>query len=89
MCYLKIASKRDSLNVHASLPLCVSIMFMTHLILSVCMCLCMCDACSAGNICMFISNEKLKASVDHSPQQLNKTIDNINTFVTAVPKVRD
>uniref|UniRef100_A0A8C4EMY8 Prominin 2 n=1 Tax=Dicentrarchus labrax TaxID=13489 RepID=A0A8C4EMY8_DICLA len=40
----------------------------------------------AGNICMFRSNEALKGSVDQTPVELNKTIYNINTFLTAVPQ---
>nr|XP_020457427.1 prominin-1-A-like isoform X3 [Monopterus albus] len=40
----------------------------------------------AGNICMFKSNEALKMSVDQSPEQINKSIDNICTFLTAVPQ---
>lgn len=66
-----------------------SIMVVTHFILSMFMCLCIYDAHSAGNICMFKSNENLKVSVDQSPDQLNKTIDNINTFITSVPQVGD
>ena len=44
---------------------------------------------SAGNICMFASNEAVKVSVDETPVQLNKTLDNIKTFLTAVPQVRE
>ncbi|XP_034464377.1 prominin-2 [Hippoglossus hippoglossus] len=40
----------------------------------------------AGNICMFRSNAALKMSVDETPVQLNKTLDNIQTFLTAVPQ---
>lgn len=40
----------------------------------------------AGNICMFRSNEALKVSVDQSPVEINNTIGNINTFLTAVPE---
>lgn len=43
----------------------------------------------AGNICMFKSNEALKVSVDRSPEELNKTIDNIGIFLTAVPQQVD
>ncbi|XP_070834327.1 prominin-2 [Chaetodon trifascialis] len=43
----------------------------------------------AGNICMFKSNEALNVSVDQSPVELNKTIDNINTFLSAVPQQVD
>ncbi|KAF3708254.1 Prominin-1-A Prominin-like protein 1 [Channa argus] len=40
----------------------------------------------AGNVCMFKSNEDLNVSVDQSPEQFNKMIDNIHTFLTAVPQ---
>ncbi|KAF0027450.1 hypothetical protein F2P81_020191 [Scophthalmus maximus] len=40
----------------------------------------------AGNICMFRSNEALHVSVAQSPPQLNTTIGNIHTFLTAVPQ---
>ncbi|XP_070696693.1 prominin-2 [Pempheris klunzingeri] len=40
----------------------------------------------AGNICMFISNNDFKASVDQGPGELNKTIDNIHKFLTVVPQ---
>ncbi|XP_041866126.1 prominin-2 [Melanotaenia boesemani] len=43
----------------------------------------------AGNICMFRSNETLKMSMRQSPEELNKTIDNIYTFITAVPQQVD
>ncbi|XP_061693739.1 prominin-2 [Syngnathoides biaculeatus] len=39
----------------------------------------------AGNICMFRSNIAFKESLDHSRDQLDKTLDNINTFVTTLP----
>lgn len=52
------------------------------------MCVCVC-VCSAGNICMFRSNEALNVSMDQSPAELNKTLDNINTFLGAVPQVRE
>ncbi|XP_031697091.1 prominin-2 isoform X2 [Anarrhichthys ocellatus] len=41
----------------------------------------------AGNICMFKSNEAVKVSVDQSQVELNKSIDNIQSFLTAVPQV--
>lgn len=66
-----------------------SIMVVTHSTLTLCMCLCVCDARSAGNICMFKSNENLRVSVDQSPDELNKTIDNIKTFINSVPEVGD
>lgn len=89
----EISIKKRQLDC-ACLTACVclllnSIMVMTHLFLSVCACLRVCDAHSAGNICMFKSNENLKVSVNQSPGQLSKTVDNINTFITAVPQVRD
>ncbi|XP_053188901.1 prominin-2 [Scomber japonicus] len=40
----------------------------------------------AGNICMFRSNEALNVSVGQSTEELNKTIDNLHTFLTAVPE---
>ncbi|XP_074501870.1 prominin-2 [Sebastes fasciatus] len=40
----------------------------------------------AGNICMFKSNEAVKVSVDQSQVELNKTLDNIRSFITAVPE---
>uniref|UniRef100_A0A3Q1AWX0 Prominin 2 n=1 Tax=Amphiprion ocellaris TaxID=80972 RepID=A0A3Q1AWX0_AMPOC len=43
----------------------------------------------AGNICMFISNEALKVSVDQSPVELSNTVDNIHTFLTSVPQQVD
>nr|XP_046257014.1 prominin-2 [Scatophagus argus] len=43
----------------------------------------------AGNICMFRSNEAFKMSVDQGPVELNKTIYNINTFLSAVPQQVD
>lgn len=43
---------------------------------------------SAGNICMFRSNEALNTSVEKGPQELNHTISNIHTFLTAVPQAR-
>ncbi|XP_072247126.1 prominin-2 [Leuresthes tenuis] len=43
----------------------------------------------AGNICMFRSNEALKVSVEHGPVDINNTIGNIHTFITAVPKAID
>ncbi|XP_010735887.3 prominin-2 [Larimichthys crocea] len=43
----------------------------------------------AGNICMFRSNQALKVSMDQSTADLIKSIDNINTFLTSVPKQID
>ncbi|KAK7930840.1 hypothetical protein WMY93_007235 [Mugilogobius chulae] len=40
----------------------------------------------AGNVCMFRSNEALKGSVDSSKVELNKAINNIQTFLMAVPQ---
>ncbi|XP_037638459.1 prominin-2 [Sebastes umbrosus] len=40
----------------------------------------------AGNICMFKSNEAVKVSVDQSQVELNKTLDNIRSFITALPE---
>ncbi|XP_068578924.1 prominin-2 [Cebidichthys violaceus] len=43
----------------------------------------------AGNICMFKSNEAVKVSVDQSQVELSITIDNIHSFLTAVPQQVD
>lgn len=43
----------------------------------------------AGNICMFISNQALKVSVDQSPVKLSNTVDNIHIFLTSVPQQVD
>ncbi|XP_047460001.1 prominin-2 isoform X2 [Mugil cephalus] len=43
----------------------------------------------AGNICMFLSNEALKMSVDQSHKELSQSIGNLNTFLTAVPQQVD
>ncbi|TNN71786.1 Prominin-1-A [Liparis tanakae] len=43
----------------------------------------------AGNICMFKSNEAIKVSVDQSQLELNRTINNIHSFLTAVPQQLD
>ncbi|XP_061601189.1 prominin-2 [Cololabis saira] len=43
----------------------------------------------AGNICMFRSNDALKASVDQSPGEINNILGNIHTFLTAVPQQVD
>ncbi|KAM9847637.1 prominin-2 [Aulostomus maculatus] len=40
----------------------------------------------AGNICMFKSNEHLQVSVDESALELNNSIKNVHTFLTAVPQ---
>ncbi|XP_037322323.2 prominin-2 isoform X2 [Pungitius pungitius] len=40
----------------------------------------------AGNICMFKSNEAIKVSVDQSQEELNKTIENIQSFLYSVPQ---
>ncbi|XP_061766153.1 prominin-1-A-like isoform X2 [Nerophis ophidion] len=40
----------------------------------------------AGNICMFNSNQILKASVYQSQAKLEKTMENVNNFTTAIPK---
>ncbi|KAL0964209.1 hypothetical protein UPYG_G00320770 [Umbra pygmaea] len=39
----------------------------------------------AGNICMFFSNQSLKKSVDDSSLELNNTLDNLQTYLNAVP----
>ncbi|TDH01246.1 hypothetical protein EPR50_G00178260 [Perca flavescens] len=40
----------------------------------------------AGNICMFKSNEAMKVSVEQSQVELNQTIGNLHSFLTAVPQ---
>ncbi|XP_030011452.1 prominin-2 [Sphaeramia orbicularis] len=40
----------------------------------------------AGNICMFRSNEALKVAADRSAVDINKTIDNLDTYLTTVPQ---
>ena len=42
---------------------------------------------SAGNICMFKSNEAFKLSVDQGQGGIITAIDNIQTFITDVPQV--
>ncbi|XP_071386550.1 prominin-2 [Centroberyx affinis] len=43
----------------------------------------------AGNICMFRSNEALRVSVDQSAVELNNTLDNLQTYLAAVPQQFD
>lgn len=43
----------------------------------------------AGNICMFLSNESLKVSVDRSSTELNNTLDNLHTYLITLPKEID
>lgn len=45
--------------------------------------------CSIGNICMFQSNNALNENIDQAPLNLNRTINNIRTFLSAVPQVRE
>uniref|UniRef100_A0AAQ4PJ95 Prominin 2 n=1 Tax=Gasterosteus aculeatus aculeatus TaxID=481459 RepID=A0AAQ4PJ95_GASAC len=40
----------------------------------------------AGNICMFKSNEALKVSVEQSQEELNRTVENIQSFLSIVPQ---
>ncbi|KAM8852893.1 prominin-2 [Synchiropus picturatus] len=40
----------------------------------------------AGNICMYRSNQALKQSVEDGFQDVNHTLDNVGTFVNALPK---
>ncbi|MEQ2229523.1 hypothetical protein ILYODFUR_019741 [Ilyodon furcidens] len=40
----------------------------------------------AGNICMFRSNQALKVSVNQSPLELSNAIDDMHTFLKAVPQ---
>lgn len=50
---------------------------------------CVCVFCSAGNICMFRSNEAFRRSVDGGVEGIDKTIENIQEFLSAVPQVRE
>ncbi|KAM6956536.1 prominin-2 [Aplochiton taeniatus] len=43
----------------------------------------------AGNICMFKSNEDLKVNVDHSAEELNTTLGNLQTYLHAIPQQLD
>ncbi|XP_029609187.1 prominin-1-A [Salmo trutta] len=43
----------------------------------------------SGNICMFFSNQFLKGSVEDSSVELNNTLDNLQTYLTAVPQQID
>ncbi|XP_053732021.1 prominin-2 isoform X2 [Synchiropus splendidus] len=40
----------------------------------------------AGNICMYRSNQALRQSVEDGFQDVNHTLDNVGTFVNALPK---
>ncbi|XP_041124355.1 prominin-2 [Polyodon spathula] len=40
----------------------------------------------AGNICMFISNEKFTKAINNSPELLNDTLDNMKTFLSEIPQ---
>lgn len=60
-------------------------------------CVCVCNfvfvcvcvyAFSAGNVCMFRSNEALKKTVDQTAEGIGIVFDNVNTFLLAVPVVR-
>uniref|UniRef100_A0A8K9WPH0 Prominin 2 n=1 Tax=Oncorhynchus mykiss TaxID=8022 RepID=A0A8K9WPH0_ONCMY len=42
----------------------------------------------AGNICMFFTNQLLKVSVEDSSVELNNNLDNLQTYLTSVPKVK-
>ncbi|TNN00014.1 hypothetical protein fugu_013046 [Takifugu bimaculatus] len=39
-----------------------------------------------GNICMFQSNKALNENIDQGPLNLNRTINNIRTFLSSVPQ---
>ncbi|XP_068183415.1 prominin-2 [Antennarius striatus] len=39
---------------------------------------------SAGNICMFKSNDVLRTRVDKSPEELNNTVENLQMFFTSL-----
>lgn len=38
---------------------------------------------------MFYGNEALKANIKEGPLELNRTMNNIRTFLTTVPQVRE
>ncbi|XP_041116558.1 prominin-1-A-like [Polyodon spathula] len=41
----------------------------------------------AGNICMFISNDKFTKAINNSPELLNDTLDNMKTFLSEIPQI--
>ncbi|RXM34587.1 Prominin-1-A [Acipenser ruthenus] len=41
----------------------------------------------AGNICMFISNDKFTKAINNSTELLNDTLDNMKTFLSEIPQV--
>ncbi|KAI4813157.1 hypothetical protein KUCAC02_024505 [Chaenocephalus aceratus] len=43
----------------------------------------------AGNVCMFMSNTDIKVSVEQSQVELNKSINNIHSYLTSVPQQID
>ncbi|XP_020350507.1 prominin-1-A-like [Oncorhynchus kisutch] len=43
----------------------------------------------AGNICMFFTNQLLKVSVEDSSVELNNNLENLQTYLTSVPKQID
>lgn len=75
----------DGLNKYTLMPVCVCLSLIETNCGFTYVCVCV---CRAGNICMFKSNEDLKVGVDQSIEELNKAIDNIQTFLTVVPQVR-
>ena len=46
------------------------------------------SSCSIGNVLMFYANQALKVNIKQGPLELNRTMENIRTFLTAVPEVR-
>lgn len=44
--------------------------------------------CSIGNVIMFYGNQALKVNMEEGPLELNRTVNNIRSFLTAVPQVR-
>lgn len=45
--------------------------------------------CSIGNVTMFYGNEAFKVNIEQGPRELNRAINNIRTYLTAVPQVRE
>lgn len=53
----------------------------------ICVCVCAC-VCSAGNIFMFKSNSDIRNTMYQGPDELSKTLGNMDTFLSVVPEVK-